>query len=140
MSVHNTMNRGASRFSRREFLTASCLGVCGAGLGLGTQRLMASQAAKPAELPNIDPGYVGPQFFDKREEEALREVLESGSPFRYWGPGRPEKVLRFEEAFAKYMGARFALAVTSGTAALDCAVAGLGIGPMNQQQIDPNVA
>ena len=55
--------------------------------------------------------------------------MESGSPFRYWGPGRPEKVLRFEEAFAKYMGARFALAVTSGTAALDCAVAGLGIGP-----------
>ena len=27
------------------------------------------------------------------------------------------------------MGARFALGVTSGTAALDCAVAGLGIGP-----------
>jgi 8-amino-3,8-dideoxy-alpha-D-manno-octulosonate transaminase len=59
----------------------------------------------------------------------LLEVLESGSPFRYWGPGRPEKVLRFEEAFAKYMGTRFALAVTSGTAALDCAVAGLGVGP-----------
>ncbi len=129
MSVHNIMNRGTSSFSRREFLTASCLGVCGAGLGLGTERLMASQVAKPAELPNIDPGYVGPQYFDKREEEALQEVLESGSPFRYWGPGRPEKVLRFEEAFAKYMGARFALAVTSGTAALDCAVAGLGIGP-----------
>jgi 8-amino-3,8-dideoxy-alpha-D-manno-octulosonate transaminase len=78
---------------------------------------------------NIDPGFVGPQFFDEREEEALMDVLESGSPFRYWGPGKPEKVLHFEEDFARYMGARFALGVTSGTAALDCAVAGLGIGP-----------
>jgi len=127
MSVDDTMKRGAPSFSRREFLTASCLGICGAGIG--TRRLMAEQAGKSVQLPDIDPGYVGPQFFDKREEEALREVLESGSPFRYWGPGRPEKVLRFEEAFAKYTGTRFALAVTSGTAALDCAVAGLGIGP-----------
>jgi len=81
------------------------------------------------DIPDIDPGYVGPQFFDKQEEQALLDVLESGSPFRYWGPGRPDKVLRFEEAFARYMGTRFALGVTSGTAALDCAVAGLGIGP-----------
>ncbi len=127
MSMHNTTNRGPSSLSRRQFLAASCLGVCGAGVG--TKPLVAGQPGKAADVPDIDPGYVGPQFFDKREEEALQEVLESGSPFRYWGPGRPEKVLRFEEAFATYMGTRFALAVTSGTAALDCAVAGLGIGP-----------
>jgi len=96
---------------------------------LQAARVTAQAAGTSAEVTNIDPGFVGPQFFDKREEDALQEVLESGSPFRYWGPGQPEKVLRFEEAFAKYMGTRFALAVTSGTAALDCAVAGLGIGP-----------
>ena len=129
MSVHHLTASNASNLSRRRFLATSCLGVCGASLGLGTTRLPAKEAAKPPEVPDIDPGYVGPQFFDKREEEALREVLESGSPFRYWGPGRPEKVMRFEEAFAKYMETRYALAVTSGTAALDCAVAGLGIGP-----------
>ncbi|MHC4326015.1 MAG: DegT/DnrJ/EryC1/StrS family aminotransferase, partial [Planctomycetota bacterium] len=72
---------------------------------------------------------IGPQFFDEREEQALLEVLESRSPFRYWGQGKPTKVLRFEEKFAGYMGARFGLGVTSGTAALDCAVTGLGIGP-----------
>jgi dTDP-4-amino-4,6-dideoxygalactose transaminase len=127
MSAHETAKKEVSSFSRREFLMASCLGVCGAAID--AKPLMAERASQPADLPNIDPGYIGPQFFDKREEEALREVLESGSPFRYWGPGRPEKVLRFEEAFAGYMGTRFALAVTSGTAALDCAVAGLGIGP-----------
>jgi 8-amino-3,8-dideoxy-alpha-D-manno-octulosonate transaminase len=37
--------------------------------------------------------------------------------------------LRFEERFARHMGTRFALGVTSGTAALDCAVTGLDIGP-----------
>jgi len=129
MSMQDVTSGNGSHLSRRQFLTTSCLGVCGATIGLRTTRLMAGQAATSSELPNMDPGYIGPQFFDKREEDALREVLESGSPFRYWGPGRPEKVRRFEEAFAKYMGARFALAVTSGTAALDCAVAGLGIGP-----------
>jgi len=129
MSTHHITDSRVSHLSRRGFLATSCLGVCGVGLALGTTRLAAKEAAKAPDVPNIDPGYVGPQFFDKREEEALREVLESGSPFRYWGPGRPEKVMRFEEAFAKYMGTRFALAVTSGTAALDCAVAGLGIGP-----------
>jgi dTDP-4-amino-4,6-dideoxygalactose transaminase len=129
MSLHDSHHSESSSFSRRQFLATSCLGVCSASLKWGAQPLVAGQAAQSPELPDIDPGYVGPQFFDQREEEALREVLESGSPFRYWGPGRPRQVLRFEEAFAKYMGARFALAVTSGTAALDCAVAGLGIGP-----------
>jgi 8-amino-3,8-dideoxy-alpha-D-manno-octulosonate transaminase len=38
-------------------------------------------------------------------------------------------VQAFEEAFAKVMGTKFALGVTSGTAALDCAMAALGIGP-----------
>ncbi len=78
---------------------------------------------------NTDPGYVGPAYFDEAERRALLEVWESASPFRFWGPGRPEKVRDFEEAFARYMGVRFALGVTSGTAALDCAMAALGIGP-----------
>jgi len=115
--------------NRRKFLTTSCIALSGAVAGLGTHSLWGQTIPKQAEPPNIEPGYIGPQFFDKHEEQALLEVLESRSPFRYWGPSKPEKVLRFEESFAKYMNTRFALAVTSGTAALDCAVAGLGIGP-----------
>jgi len=115
--------------TRREFLTTGCLALSSTGIGLGAQRPLGEKNPKPAEVSNINPGYIGPQFFDKREEQALLEVLESGSPFRFWGPSKPVKVLRFEEGFGKYMGTRFALGVTSGTAALDCAVAGLGIGP-----------
>ncbi|OHB64296.1 MAG: hypothetical protein A2Y77_05555 [Planctomycetes bacterium RBG_13_62_9] len=126
MTAHHIF-RDAKRqiLTRRGFLAAGCLAASAARLRAAT----ANPPSKPPEVPQIDPGYVGPQFFDEREQQALREVVESGSPFRYWGPGRPEKVKRFEEDFAKYMGVRFALGVTSGTAALDCAVAGLGIGP-----------
>jgi len=133
--VRSRRDAESQNLTRREFLTTSCMalpaaaGLSGAATGLGAQRLLAEESPKPKGVPNIDPGYIGPQFFDEREEEALLEVLESRSPFRFWGKGKPSKVLRFEENFAKYMGARFGLGVTSGTAALDCAVAGLGIGP-----------
>ena len=130
MMTQNVTNNVVGRStSRREFMTRSCMALSGAALGFGVQGLPAGKAAVSGEIPRIDPGFVGPQFFDEREKRALLDVLESGSPFRYWGPGEPTKVLRFEEDFAKYMGARFALGVTSGTAALDCAVTGLGIGP-----------
>jgi 8-amino-3,8-dideoxy-alpha-D-manno-octulosonate transaminase len=99
-------------------------------LGLALPGALTGAEATSTQPPNIDPGYIGPQYFDKHEEQALLDVLESRSPFRYWGSGKPPvKVQRFEENFAKYMGTRFALGVTSGTAALDCAVAALGIGP-----------
>jgi len=124
-----TKNQTGQSPTRREFLTKSCAALSGAALGLRVQRLSAEVAGVSSGIPKIDPGFIGPQFFDEREEQALMDVMESGSPFRYWGPGKPTKVLRFEENFAKYMNARFALGVSSGTAALDCAVTGLGVGP-----------
>ena len=129
-------HRGRSRskgametLTRRQFLTTSCIALSTVGIGSGAQKPPGQETPKPLDAPDIDPGYIGPQFFDEAEERALLEVLESGSPFRYWGPGKPTKVQHFEERFAQYMGTRMALGVTSGTAALDCAVAGLGIGP-----------
>ncbi|GAF79864.1 unnamed protein product [marine sediment metagenome] len=127
--VRSRRDAGNHNLTRREFLSTSCLALSGTALALSAQKLPGKESTTSNTMPNIDPGYIGPQFFDKREEEALLDVLEARSPFRFWGQGKPEKVLRFEENFAKYMGARFGLGVTSGTAALDCAVASLGIGP-----------
>ena len=120
---------GNHNLTRREFLSTSCLALSGTTLALSAQKLPGRQSTTSNTIPNINPGYIGPQFFDEREEQALLEVLESRSPFRYWGEGKPTKVLRFEEKFAEYMETRFALGVSSGTAALDCAVTSLGIGP-----------
>ena len=57
------------------------------------------------------------------EREAVLEVL-AGAVFTK-GP----RVAAFEEAFAAYHGARHAIAMSSGTAALTCALAAHGIGP-----------
>lgn len=120
--------------NRRQFLLRTSAVAGGAGLawgafGVTSARARATEATPPTELPRIDPGYVGPAFFDEQERQALLEVWEARSPFRYWGPTPPVKVRAFEEAFARHMGTRFALGVTSGTAALDCAMAALEIGP-----------
>jgi dTDP-3-amino-3,4,6-trideoxy-alpha-D-glucose transaminase len=56
-------------------------------------------------------------------DAAIARVLQSGQ-FR-WG----EEVPAFEEEFANWVGARHAVAVGSGTAALTAALRALGIGP-----------
>jgi 8-amino-3,8-dideoxy-alpha-D-manno-octulosonate transaminase len=68
--------------------------------------------------------------FDEEEKEAVWRVIESGWLFRYDGDqANLRQVDQFETQFAQRMGVPHAVAVTSGTAALICALAGLGIGP-----------
>ena len=64
-----------------------------------------------------------PQY-DENERRALNEVLES----RVWWRTPGTKTLEFEQAFAKFHGARLGVAVTNGTAALEVTMAALGIG------------
>ena len=65
-----------------------------------------------------------PQF-DAATIKAVSAVLASGK-VNYWtGP----KGMEFEERFAHWMGAKFAISTTNGTSALHVALAGLGIGP-----------
>ncbi|MGE5084188.1 MAG: DegT/DnrJ/EryC1/StrS family aminotransferase, partial [Acidobacteriota bacterium] len=73
-----------------------------------------------------------PQY-DDGERNALREVLES----RVWWRTPGTRTLEFEQAFAKYHGARHGLAVTNGTAALEVTMEALGIGP-GDEVIVPN--
>jgi len=65
----------------------------------------------------------GRQTIDDKDIKAVIEVLRSD-----WLTTGP-KVAEFEEAFARYVGAKYAVAVSSGTAALHCAMYALGIGP-----------
>lgn len=60
---------------------------------------------------------------DDDDVAAVSAALRSG-----WLTTGP-KVGEFEEAFASFVGARHAVAVANGTAALHCAVAAAGIGP-----------
>jgi 8-amino-3,8-dideoxy-alpha-D-manno-octulosonate transaminase len=75
------------------------------------------------------PGY---EWMGDEERRQVNEVLDTGVLFRYeFGEERKGvyKVKQFEEAFARYNGAGYAHAVSSGTAALKVALAVLGVGP-----------
>lgn len=62
-------------------------------------------------------------YYDSKEQQALKEVLES----RVWWRTPGTKTLDFEQAFAKFHGAKHGIAVTNGTAALEVVMAALGI-------------
>ncbi|MGD1847372.1 MAG: DegT/DnrJ/EryC1/StrS family aminotransferase [Salibacteraceae bacterium] len=58
------------------------------------------------------------------EAAYLQECIETG-----WISSEGPFVSRFESAFAKVVDQKFGIAVTNGTAALECAIAALRIGP-----------
>lgn len=72
-------------------------------------------------------------IWDETEERAILEVLHSG---QWWAIGG-RKVPEFEEAFARFQQARFAIAVTNGTAALEVALRALGIGCGDEVIVPP---
>lgn len=59
------------------------------------------------------------------ERDAVREVIDSGA----WGELSGDKVQAFEDRFATFQQARFALAVPNGTQALEVALQSLGVRP-----------
>lgn len=73
----------------------------------------------------------GRQSIDAEDEAAILEVLRSA-----WLTTGP-KVAEFEAAFATFCGAREAVAVSNGTAALHCAMYALGIGPGDEVIVPP---
>lgn len=80
---------------------------------------------KPALLGG-EPAHSGPwptwPVHDEREREGVLAVLESGK----WWYG--ERVREFEAKFAAFQDARFGISCTNGTAALELALIGAGIG------------
>ena len=74
----------------------------------------------------------GSELIGKEEKEVLVEVIERGGVLLRYGFDEKRrnvfKVAEFEKKFAEYMGTKYALAVSSGSAAVRVALAALGIG------------
>jgi dTDP-4-amino-4,6-dideoxygalactose transaminase len=68
--------------------------------------------------------------FDKEEVRLVEEVLKSGILTNKNGMG--PKVLEFERAFADYIGVKYAVSVSSGTAALHAALMALDLKPKDE--------
>ncbi len=108
--------------NRRNFVAATA-----AATAAPTQ---AQQATPVREKPLRGDNW-GPLHYDAAEKAQVDEVVDTGVPFRFSGRRgvMPVKVATYEKEFAAKIGARYALAVSSGTAALECAMAALQIGP-----------
>lgn len=106
--------------NRRKFLASTAV-ASGA----------AAQTGQPVRARPLVSSFWGPGQYDAAESEGVAEVLRSRSPFRYYGQGAetPAKVATFEKEFAARMQTRFALAVATGTGALDTAIAAFNLGP-----------
>ena len=110
---------------RRNFLAAAAVGASGPAGAL------ALEGGKPVRGKPLVATTWGTQYYDARERDEVLAVLEARNPFRYYGHGStpPMQAATFEKEFAARMGTRFALAVATGTGALDTALAALEIGP-----------
>ncbi len=90
----------------------------------------AGQSGKPVRDTPLRADSWGPLYYDEAERSQVVDVVNTGRPFRFSGRGgAPDKVANFEKEFAAKIGTKYALALSSGTGALECAVAAMGIGP-----------
>jgi dTDP-4-amino-4,6-dideoxygalactose transaminase len=77
-------------------------------------------------------GGPGSYLFGDEERKELLDVMESGYLFRYGSQNDlnfKHKVVTFEKELSEYTGSDHCIAVSSGTGALLCCLAALGIGP-----------
>jgi 8-amino-3,8-dideoxy-alpha-D-manno-octulosonate transaminase len=93
--------------------------------------VIANEPKKIAIRPRPQTG-LGSQMIGQEEEDLVLQVVRSKRPFRYYGgdpKDPPPMASTLEKEWAAMMGGKYALALTSGTAALEVAMGALGIGP-----------
>ena len=75
---------------------------------------------------------LGSAAIDEQEEQAAVATLRSRNLFRYYGDNPdqpPHRVSELEKTAAAWIGTDYVLAVSSGTAALETALAAISVGP-----------
>ena len=88
---------------------------------------MNAPTLRPRPVPGLGCQAIGPE-----EEALVLDVLRRKELFRYYGndPAKPPPMAaQLEKEFREYIGTDYALAVTSGSGALEVALAAAGIGP-----------
>lgn len=88
---------------------------------------LAIEGGKPVRETPIDTDKGVSYLSDAEEMQAVEEVLRSRSLFRYYGPNLLRKTEAFEHKLKQLTGAEYALGVSSGTAALQAGLVGLGV-------------
>ena len=115
-------------FNRRKFINT--LSIAGAGLAIGAPYIATANSgnAKPVLLggpQTFPPTFPGWPVYGQPEEKGLMEVLKS----KKWGRLNGNVMAAFESAYAKQLGAKHCLGLSSGTSALYTMLGALDIGP-----------
>ncbi len=95
---------------------------------LVTKESLALYGGSPVRDKPLPVMHPGATYFDDAETNAVLEVLKAQSPYRFYGPRFLNVSGKFEAEFREYVGTRYSLALTSGTAALHTALVALGVG------------
>lgn len=97
-----------------------------------TKPTVAADVPIPFPMRLRPPLGMGAALIGAEEEALVLQVLRSKDLFRYYGTDpihQPLMAATLENEFAARVGRKYALGVTSGTAALEVALSALGVGP-----------
>ncbi|HZT69926.1 MAG TPA: DegT/DnrJ/EryC1/StrS family aminotransferase [Terriglobia bacterium] len=94
-----------------------------------TEIKLAVEGGKPVRTEPLPLEFPGAHYIGQEEIDAVVRVLKSRSPYRYYGLELQKEVENFEREFAAFVGVPYAVAVSSGTGALQVALSALGVGP-----------
>jgi 8-amino-3,8-dideoxy-alpha-D-manno-octulosonate transaminase len=97
---------------------------------------LAIDGGKPVRTKPLPLEFPGVHHMDSKEIQAAVRLLRARSPFRYYGVKLQKEVEKFESEFARVVGVKHAIAVSSGTGALHTALSALAAGP-GQEVIVP---
>lgn len=89
---------------------------------------LAIHGGTPVRSRPLPPNYPGAVVYGSEEAERVSDVVLAQAPFRYYGAKLRHAVQSLEDAIAHDLHTPYALAVSSGTAALMVAMKALGIG------------
>ena len=87
------------------------------------------------KIPN-DP-FLGTHYIGNEELKLVKKVLKSKSLFRYHGPNLLYMTDRFEKEMAEYLGVKYVLACSNGSAAIKLGCIANGIGPGDEVLMSP---
>ena len=90
---------------------------------------LAIKGGQPCISGSFPTKLLGVALYGEEEMRELADVIGRKAPFRHYGLSYPDKVKRFEEMVSKRFETPYALAVSSGSAALFCAAASIGLEP-----------
>ena len=90
---------------------------------------LALEGGKPIRTKPMEYLSIGTNLIGSEEMTLVKEVIESQTLFRHYGPSEPHMVDDFETEIRKLIDSRYALATSTGSGSYFCAMSALNFAP-----------